>query len=156
SAIWRKGSTAAPCSGFGRSAVVLIGPLPSARGDASVSRTREVGPGGPSPVNHRSNATGGRNRQGVCYYPRRRNSPPTSGSSRMTSTDLEPGLDLDLGKYKLGWSDEEDYVFKPKRGLREDVIQEMSWMKGEPNWMRNYRLKSYEHFLKRPMPNWGG
>ena len=70
----------------------------------------------------------------------------------MASTDLG----LDLGKYKLGWSDEEDYVFKPTRGLREDVIQEMSWMKGEPNWMRNYRLKSYEHFLKRPMPNWGG
>ena len=37
----------------------------------------------------------------------------------MASTDLEPGLDLDLGKYKLGWSDDEDYVFKPKRGLDE-------------------------------------
>ena len=29
-------------------------------------------------------------------------------------------------------------------------------MKGEPDWMRDFRLKSYEHFLKRPMPNWGG
>ena len=29
-------------------------------------------------------------------------------------------------------------------------------MKGEPDWMRKYRLKSYEHFQKRPMPNWGG
>ena len=27
--------------------------------------------------------------------------------------------DLDLGRYKLGWSDDEDYVFKPKRGLTE-------------------------------------
>ncbi len=26
------------------------------------------------------------------------------------------GENLDLGKYKLGWSDEEDYVFKPKKG----------------------------------------
>jgi Fe-S cluster assembly protein SufB len=25
-------------------------------------------------------------------------------------------VDLDLSKYSLGWSDEEDYVFKPKRG----------------------------------------
>jgi len=23
--------------------------------------------------------------------------------------------DLDLGRYKLGWADEEDYVFKPRR-----------------------------------------
>src|SRR5438309_2257811 len=64
--------------------------------------------------------------------------------------------DLDLGKYKLGWSDVEEYVFKPKRGLNEDIIREMSWMKGEPDWMRNFRLKSYRHFQKRPMPNWGG
>ena len=28
--------------------------------------------------------------------------------------------DLDLGRYQLGWSDEEDYVFKPKKGLTED------------------------------------
>ncbi len=47
----------------------------------------------------------------------------------MTSTDLG----LDLSKYKLGWSDEEDYVFKPKRGLSKDIVQEMSWMKGEPD-----------------------
>ena len=40
--------------------------------------------------------------------------------------------DLDLSKYKLGWSDAEDYVFKPKKGLNEDIIREMSWMKGEP------------------------
>ena len=64
--------------------------------------------------------------------------------------------DLDLGRYKLGWSDEEDYVFKPKKGLNEDIVHEMSWMKGEPDWMLKNRLKSLEHFQKRPMPNWGG
>ncbi len=63
---------------------------------------------------------------------------------------------LDLGKYKLGWSDEENYVFKPKRGLTEDILREMSWMKGEPDWMLDFRLKSFRHFGKRPMPNWGG
>ena len=70
----------------------------------------------------------------------------------MTTTDLG----LDLGRYKLGWSDAEDYVFKPKRGLTEDIIKEMSWMKGEPDWMRDLRLKSYQQFLRRPMPSWGG
>src|SRR2546421_10593573 len=64
--------------------------------------------------------------------------------------------DLDLGKYKLGWSDAEEYVFKPRRGWNEDITREMAWMKGEPDWMRDLRLKSYRHFQKRPMPNWGG
>ena len=40
----------------------------------------------------------------------------------MTATDLG----LDLSRYKLGWSDEENYVFKPKKGLNEDMIREMS------------------------------
>ncbi|HET6833561.1 MAG TPA: Fe-S cluster assembly protein SufB [Acidimicrobiales bacterium] len=64
--------------------------------------------------------------------------------------------DLDLGRYKLGWSDEENYIFKPKKGLNEDIVREMSWMKGEPDWMLNYRLASLRHFEKRPMPTWGG
>ncbi|CAB4724364.1 MAG: Fe-S cluster assembly protein SufB [Actinobacteria bacterium] len=72
--------------------------------------------------------------------------------TNMASTDLG----LDLGRYKLGWNDEVDYVYKPKRGLDENIINEISWMKGEPQWMRDFRLKSYRHFLKRPMPNWGG
>ena len=68
----------------------------------------------------------------------------------MTATDL------DLGRYKLGWSDAEEYVFKPKRGLDEDIIREMSWRKGEPDWMRDMRLKAFRQFEKRPMPSWGG
>lgn len=63
---------------------------------------------------------------------------------------------LDLGKYQLGWSDEEDYVYKPKRGLNEEILREMSWMKGEPDWMLDFRLKSYKRFGGRPMPSWGG
>src|SRR3546814_13045320 len=64
--------------------------------------------------------------------------------------------DLDLSKYALGWSDAEDYVFKPKKGLNEDIIREMSWMKGEPDWMLDFRLRAYRAFEKRPMPTWGG
>ena len=70
----------------------------------------------------------------------------------MTSTDIG----VDLGKYQLGWSDEEDYVFKPKRGLNEEILREMSWLKGEPQWMLDFRLKSYRRFGNRPMPHWGG
>ena len=65
--------------------------------------------------------------------------------------------ELDLGRYKLGWSDVEDYyVYKPKKGLSEEIIREMSWMKGEPDWMTNRRLKALRHFQRRPMPTWGG
>jgi len=70
----------------------------------------------------------------------------------MANTDV----DLGLGRYKLGWSDEEDYVFKPKKGLNTDIVNEMSWMKGEPAWMRDFRLKSLKRFGDRPMPSWGG
>jgi len=65
-------------------------------------------------------------------------------------------VDLGLGRYKLGWSDEENYVFKPKKGLSTDIVNEMSRMKGEPMWMRDFRQKSLTRFEKRPMPNWGG
>ena len=37
---------------------------------------------------------------------------------------------IDLSKYQLGWSDDEDYVFKPTKGLNEDLVREISWMKG--------------------------
>ena len=65
-------------------------------------------------------------------------------------------IDLDLSKYQLGWSDDVDYVFKPKKGLDEALVREMSQMKGEPEWMLKRRLKSLGAFEKRPMPRWGG
>ncbi len=65
-------------------------------------------------------------------------------------------LGVDLGNYALGWSDEEDYVFKPRRGLDADIVREMSFMKKEPDWMLDFRLKSYNRFERRPLPTWGG
>jgi Fe-S cluster assembly protein SufB len=58
--------------------------------------------------------------------------------------------------YKFGFSDPEQYVFKARKGLNREVIEEMSRIKGEPDWMLQFRLKSYDIFLKKPMPNWGG
>ena len=42
-----------------------------------------------------------------------------------------------------------------KKGLNEDVVKEISKIKDEPEWMRNFRLKSYETFKNMPMPNFG-
>ncbi|GMQ77688.1 MAG: Fe-S cluster assembly protein SufB [Anaerolineae bacterium] len=56
---------------------------------------------------------------------------------------------------KYGFSDEEDYIFKAKKGISEELVRLMSQMKGEPEWMLEFRLKAYFHFLERPMPEWG-
>jgi Fe-S cluster assembly protein SufB len=58
--------------------------------------------------------------------------------------------------YKWGFHDDEEAVYKSKRGLSHAGVAEISEMKGEPSWMRQYRLKALEHFLARPMPTWGG
>jgi Fe-S cluster assembly protein SufB len=65
-------------------------------------------------------------------------------------------IGVDLSRYKLGWADAEDYVFKPQKGLSSEMVQDMSWMKGEPDWMRAFRLRALRHFERRPMPTWGG
>jgi Fe-S cluster assembly protein SufB len=62
--------------------------------------------------------------------------------------------ELDLGKYQLGWSDAESYIFKPEKGLNEKVVQDISWWKGEPDWMTKFRMKSLRHFEKKPMNPW--
>jgi len=62
--------------------------------------------------------------------------------------------ELDLGKYQLGWSDVEDYVFKPRKGLSEEIVREMSAMKGEPSWMLEFRLASLRRFERKPMMRW--
>jgi Fe-S cluster assembly protein SufB len=62
---------------------------------------------------------------------------------------------IDVGEYQYGFRDEEDYVFKSERGLSRQIVEEISAMKGEPDWMRDFRLKALDHFQQRPMPNWG-
>lgn len=58
-------------------------------------------------------------------------------------------------KYKYGFKKKEKYVFKAKRGLSEGTIKEISMQKNEPDWMRNFRLRSFGIFNKKPMPPFG-
>jgi Fe-S cluster assembly protein SufB len=48
------------------------------------------------------------------------------------------------------------YLRETKRGLTRDTVREISGFKNEPTWMLEFRLRAYDHFVKRPMPNWGG
>jgi Fe-S cluster assembly protein SufB len=60
-----------------------------------------------------------------------------------------------IGEYKYGFSDPDVSVFKTRKGLDREVVEQISKMKGEPEWMKAYRLKALEHYEQRPMPNWG-
>lgn len=57
--------------------------------------------------------------------------------------------------YRYGFSMPEKYAFKSRKGLDADVVKSVSAMKQEPAWMTEFRLKSYELFLKKKMPEWG-
>ena len=57
--------------------------------------------------------------------------------------------------YQYGFSDPETSSFKARKGLDEEVVRQISHYKEEPEWMLDFRLKAYNHFIKRPMPGWG-
>ena len=75
-------------------------------------------------------------------------------SQELTEEEIVAVVNADYAA-KYGFSDEEDYVFKAEKGLTEEGVRTISMMKGEPEWMLDYRLKAYDHFLERPMPTWG-
>ena len=75
----------------------------------------------------------------------------------MAVTESETQVVAEIGSdYKYGFHDPEDYFFKSGRGLSRELVAAISEHKNEPQWMRDYRLKSLEYFLARPLPDWGG
>jgi len=64
-------------------------------------------------------------------------------------------LDMDYSKYDFKDSTEM-YVHLSKKGLTKDTVREISQLKDEPQWMLDYRLRAYDVFMKKPMPQWGG
>ncbi|WP_087972675.1 Fe-S cluster assembly protein SufB [Oceanobacillus rekensis] len=62
----------------------------------------------------------------------------------------------EIDEYKYGFADKDVSVFRTERGLTKKVVEEISKLKEEPQWMLDYRLKALEHFYERPMPQWGG
>jgi Fe-S cluster assembly protein SufB len=67
-----------------------------------------------------------------------------------------PNLDMRDGyAEKYGFHDDVKPVFQALRGLNRDIVAQISDMKGEPKWMRDFRLEALEIFNKKPMPTWG-
>src|SRR5262249_16622116 len=62
-----------------------------------------------------------------------------------------------VGEYQYGFHDPTDkYVFKSRKGLDAEIVSQISAMKNEPEWMREFRLNALEIFFQKPMPTWGG
>ena len=53
-------------------------------------------------------------------------------------------IDIDYTKYDF--RDEVKYVYQSKRGLSREVVEEISYWKNEPEWMRQFRLHSLPLF----------
>ncbi|MCY2996208.1 MAG: Fe-S cluster assembly protein SufB [Planctomycetota bacterium] len=47
-------------------------------------------------------------------------------------------------------------IFKARKGLTAEIVSQISEMKREPAWMRDFRLKALAIFESKPMPKWGG
>jgi len=60
-----------------------------------------------------------------------------------------------LTDYKYGFSYPDKSLFKPQKGLSEDLVRVISAQKREPEWMLEYRLRGLRAFFRKPMPNWG-
>ena len=71
------------------------------------------------------------------------------------ATDLTE--DVTLGEInKYDFITPSHAVFKAEKGLNAEIVAQISEMKQEPGWLRDFRLKSFEIFESKPMPNWGG
>ena len=66
----------------------------------------------------------------------------------------EESFERDYSRYDFNYSTE-DYKFIGKPGLSKQVVEEISDLKGEPDWMRKFRLESLEVFYQKSMPLWG-
>ncbi len=55
--------------------------------------------------------------------------------------------------YEWGFTSDIEQEFAPK-GLNEDIVRFISAKKDEPQWMLDYRLKAYRHWLTMESPDW--
>lgn len=58
-------------------------------------------------------------------------------------------------EYKYGFHDEDTSVYNTGKGLTREIVEEISRIKNEPDWMREYRVKAYEKFMEMPIQDWG-
>ncbi|MDE7433784.1 MAG: hypothetical protein K2M43_01405 [Mycoplasmoidaceae bacterium] len=55
-------------------------------------------------------------------------------------------------KYKYGFSDKTTNEIQLKKGLSQKVVEQISLIKEEPDWMRENRINAYKAFTKLKNP----
>ena len=60
-----------------------------------------------------------------------------------------------VGDYRYGFHDPENATIRFDKGISEQVVRDISALKNEPEWMTEIRVKAYNHYVERPMPEWG-
>jgi Fe-S cluster assembly protein SufB len=68
-------------------------------------------------------------------------------------TDVVSPILLDYSKYDF--KEDTKYVYVAEKGLSRSVVEEISRIKGEPEWMRKFRLHALDVFNSKPLPTWG-
>ena len=73
------------------------------------------------------------------------------------ATDVPSKSTEQIGEInKYDFKTESKAVFKARKGVDAEIVSQISEMKNEPQWMRDFRLKSLEIFESKPNPDWGG
>ncbi|HAF62732.1 MAG TPA: Fe-S cluster assembly protein SufB [Anaerolineaceae bacterium] len=65
--------------------------------------------------------------------------------------DLLRGIDSE----RYDFIDPERYVFKSRKGLDREIVEQISAYKSEPAWMLQKRLEALAYYQTKPMPDWG-
>ena len=60
-----------------------------------------------------------------------------------------------VGDYKFGFKTDAEEIFSTGKGLSLDVVKKISEYKGEPDWMKEIRIKAYNAFISMDNPKWG-
>ena len=73
----------------------------------------------------------------------------------MATADLQSQNREEIGEVeKYNFRTETKGVFKARKGVDAEIVNQISDIKEEPDWMRDFRLRSLEVFESKPMPTW--
>ena len=62
--------------------------------------------------------------------------------------------DIDRSMYDFRYEEKDTDFYKIQEGLTKEIVLEISEKKGDPAWMRDFRLKSLEIYNQKQVPQW--
>jgi Fe-S cluster assembly protein SufB len=69
--------------------------------------------------------------------------------------DNKKKIDSIVGEYQYGFITDSKPVMDTGKGISEDIVRQISKIKNEPEWMTEFRVKAYKHFVEIKNPDWG-